>query len=785
MNRSSTEHDEQDHGDNMFTVASSSAPTPSSSTRATTSIAEEEAPSHRNERLCGLDAIIGTLTTTTKLYGRQQEQEEMLRVYQRVKKPEETGDGGSSPTRRTEFILIEGSTGTGKSALAEKFLVVQEHRDAGADDQDDDVESPYCITGKFDQLVQLQRPHSAFVEAFTAYALSVVDRGDGERVRRAVQDSMRVDASHSRDAIQVVANMVPALADLLMEPQQPQQRNSEEEPAHTDTDNHNHNSPISVLFGGGTDASSPSSHGFGGFNSPEASTHCKYAFRVFLRAISSPETPLVLVLDDCHWMDETALDILQSLLSDTSNQGILFVGTCRNDTDSNERFTAMLEQLSPSEVNVTRINLTNLDEAATRKMTADILRVDESQVQPLASQILTQTNGNVFFILECLRTLVEEGYLRYNHQTSTTNPWSWDADELRVVFGETISQLVDRKISQLPDPVLETLKYASCLGTKVDEDILAHLVGDHSSIASWLHVAATMGFLDRSIGPSGESSWAFSHDTIREVTYNTIPPSKRSEFHYRIGRRLFRGFAMKEATDDRIFIVVSQLMAGTAFISDAKERVGVASLCYDAGARAVRASSFESARRYLQHAIGLLESTSCWRDEYDLALRVFNAAAEVAHCTGHFEEVHLLVNEVSRHAKCLDDMVHSHITKVHALGSSGKVEAAIEYGTAVLRDLGEDFPARASLIGVFIEVQKIRRRVKRKTSESLLRIPDMYDRRKSAAMSLLNHLFMYLLVHQPARAPMFAMRMVSLSLDYGLCATSCIGFTILGGLICG
>jgi len=105
----------------------------------------------------------------------------------------------------------------------------------------------------------------------------------------------------------------------------------------------------------------------------------------------------------------------------------------------------------------------------------------------------------------------------------------------------------------------------------------------------------------------------------------------------------------------------------------------------------------------------------------------------------------------------------------------------------VLRGLGEKFPnssGRIVLRTVF-ELQNLRRRLKRKTSESLLRIPDMTDIHKSEAMSLLNLLFMYLFLNRRLLAPLAALRLVKLSLDYGLCATSSVGFTLLGGILCG
>ena len=698
----------------------------------------------------------GNVTGGTRLYGRTEELERIYHVYERAtaQRPPPAGNGEQ---QRTEFIVIDGETGSGKTALAVHSLATQLSRNGG-----------YSTLGKFDQLVQLQRPHSAFVDAFTRFAEDVTERRDVERIRRAVRSS----TESASDAIQVLISMVPALEKILLNPS-PEQRNSHE----TGKQDYGNNivdtgisSPVACFS---AEEFCPSG----------ASTYCKHALRMFLRAVVSPEKPLVLILDDCHWMDGAAIDILHSLLTDTIIRGLIVVGTCRSDCESLEQFTAMLRQLSPQVVNVTKIHLTMFRKAETQSMLSDIFKADEMTVAPLADFISNQTHGNIYFILEGLRAMIENGCVRHD---KTANAWKWDMNEVQCDFAGSLLEAVGRKISHLQNETFDALKYASCLGTQIDLEILGYLMRkDHSAwaIDTFLNDAAAQGLLCRNIATSPKVNWSFSHDSIREVTYNMIPEDTRAEFHYRIGRRLYRAFAMEEA-DDRIFLIVSQLIIGCGFITDQHERIAVAKLCYHAGARAGRMLSFESAYKYFKHGVGLLEATR-WRDEYELCLGLYSSLAEVSYCTTRFEEVMSLVEEVSSLAISKDDMLRLYTSKVHALGSSGRVVEAIEYGFEVLRSLGEYFPRHSNNLKIFIEVQIIRRKLRRRTSESLLRIGNMVDSRKSHAMSIMNMVVLYLFLCDQQQAPSVILRMVSLSLDYGLCATSSIAFTLLGALLCG
>lgn len=673
------------------------------------------------------------LFSVTRFHGLEHEKEEIVKIYNRVKAE------ASSTRTRTEFILIRGAPGTGRFSLTEKFLSPMVKQDGG-----------YCVTVTFDQLMQLQKPHLAFVEAFTSYAEMVLERGDVDTIRAAVNN-----CENEIEGVDVLLKMIPALARVIG-------------PA-----------PDCMIGGEEPIASDEPPQVFGSYSSMEATSRFKYAFRLFLRAIASKNRPLILVMEHLHWADEAALDLLQTLISDTSNQATLFVATDRDDLET-RKVTNMLKKLHALEVTVTHFHLKNLDEESTTSMIADILQIDPSFATPIASLVFSRTKGNRYFIELFLQALVGGDFLRYNGEVSPR--WSCDTDEIRVEFGDTIADAVKANISRLPDDVLKTLRYASCLGSKLDEDILGHLTGKTPSVvASCLDLAATMGLL---IHPPGtQRGWMFASNPIQDATLGLIPNDELEDFHYRIGRRLWRCFNLEEL-DENIFVVVGQLMAGSKFILEERERIAVAKLCLRAGERSVYMSSFQSAFVYLVRGIELL-GTQCWRDNYSLSLEMYNAAVEVAFCAGCFDDVHSFVGEVLMHAACFDDTLRAHAAKVYTLGSSGFGQEAIAYGLKVLLDLDESFPVRPNLLRIFIELQRIRRRLRARTSESLLRLPLMENGRKLAAMQILNQVFLYTFLHQQELAPLIGFRMVSLSLDFGLSATSCLGFVALGAILCG
>lgn len=174
-------------------------------------------------------------------------------------------------TQRPEFVVISGPTGVGKTALAQSLKKPV---------TDDDG---YFIRGKFDGISARGVPYTAFIAAFEEWTSLVVSRG--AEVRNAMRECIRAALP---DYSRILIDMIPCLAQIIA---------SEEEATHA-------NSPARMRFA--------------------------FVFRKFVRAVCSPQRPLVLLLDDVDCADQSSLDLLSTLIPDRSNEGIMFVVTCKD-----------------------------------------------------------------------------------------------------------------------------------------------------------------------------------------------------------------------------------------------------------------------------------------------------------------------------------------------------------------------------------------------------------------------------------------------------------------------
>lgn len=168
--------------------------------------------------------------TTGHLFEREVEKEKLMAAYERISDPK---------CLNRELVLITGSSGTGKTALAQ-FMKEKIKTSRGI-----------FLQGKWDQFQTLQ-PYAPFISAFTEFVNAIIKQGD-ERMT-----DMKARIEHATDSnYRLLTDMIPALNKILT---------------------------------GNTDCSSA--------RSAESQIRFKLIFKKFIKAISSAESPIILFLDD-------------------------------------------------------------------------------------------------------------------------------------------------------------------------------------------------------------------------------------------------------------------------------------------------------------------------------------------------------------------------------------------------------------------------------------------------------------------------------------------------------
>jgi predicted ATPase len=656
-----------------------------------------------------------------KLYERRSHQQDLMDAYHRC-----------MHSSVKELVMINGPSGTGKTALADAFRAYIENQDQAI-----------WIQGKFEQLHRA-KPYASFLSALTELVKAIENRGT--ETMKNVQNALasRLDP----DDQLWLASALPSLFQLLPTPT-------------TDDSVASNNTNAAILISGVV-----------------ARNQFQRVVPILIAAISSAvKTPIVLFLDDLQWSDGASLQLLRDLASERETRSFMVIGACRGDEVCMDHpLSVTLRQLEDKDsVKITNIAISNLHVGAVQEFVSDALKLPMLVVQPLADIVFRESEGNTFYMIRFMQTLQESGFL---YQDATSKQWTWDEEQIRPRYDDVL-QLLSADIRKLTEQVQQMLQVAACLGSKFKEHHLQIIISSEVEPALATAEEKNIVFVD---SESGLCNWV--HDRWQQAAYNLITESAKAQFHLQIGRLLWNGLPAEEQGGENLFLIVNQILKGAQLITDDEERQIASVLCLQAGEMAAKASAFEVAALYVDQGLVLLNRRH-WRDQYDLSLRLYNAAAEMEYCKGRFDKVIVITGEILWNARSFEDRLQAYTTQVYAFGTKGNIGKSLDIGLSVLKQLGVAFPRNARVWHVIIEFMKTKNVLKGKSDSDILNLPLVSDTRKVAAMNLMNLLFLYAKMTKWNLCAMMALQMVRTTVQEGLTGASCAPcFSFYGSILC-
>lgn len=225
----------------------------------------------------------------------------------------------------------------------------------------------------------------------------------------------------------------------------------------------------------------------------------------WLRRVTS-ERPVVLVLDDLQWADESSLDLLDQVLAAPSRSRLLVVGAFRPDDLAADR----RRRLGELTQRAAHVQLAGLDVEAVAELA---VAEGGEQLRPLAAQLHARTGGHPLFVRELAR-LPEPG-------PSGQLP-------------DAVMEAVDQRLEDLPTDTRRGLDVAAVAGNVVRVEVVgAVLALDPLAVHDLLEAAVECGVLHR----DGDET-RFAHDLFREALYLQVPAADRIRLHAAVGQAM-------------------------------------------------------------------------------------------------------------------------------------------------------------------------------------------------------------------------------------------------------
>ncbi|MFF6999302.1 helix-turn-helix transcriptional regulator [Streptomyces sp. NPDC008313] len=295
-----------------------------------------------------------------------------------------------------------------------------------------------------------------------------------------------------------------------------------------------------------------------------------------LLADASDVTPLLLVLEDLHWADQSSRDLLRFLLS----RGILqrpaggaparrlavFASYRADDLHRRHPLRPLLAELIrlPS---VDRLELRPLPDAEVARLVRG-LRTGRAEPLPDATvhRIVERAEGNAFYAEELLAA------------TADALPGACGPDAGHALADTLPSGLADLlliRIEQLSDTAQQVLRTAAVAGRSVEHELLREAVElGENELESALREAVGRSLLV----PGDDTTYSFRHALTREAVYSDLLPGERVRLHGLFARVLARrgraGSAAERAHHSRESHDLADALAASLEAADHAARVG-------------------------------------------------------------------------------------------------------------------------------------------------------------------------------------------------------------------
>jgi tetratricopeptide (TPR) repeat protein len=294
-------------------------------------------------------------------------------------------------------------------------------------------------------------------------------------------------------------------------------------------------------------------------------------FQALIRVVleESRRQPLVLAIEDLHWVDKISEELLTALAGSVAGAAVLVLGTYR----PGYRPPWMDQSYA------TQIPVRPLSAEDSRSVVASAL-VAGSIVDDLAQSIVRKGEGNPFFLEELARSVAERGVQR-----------------VRQELPDTIQGVLLARIDRLPESAKRLLQTAAVLGREAPLRLLRETHDAPAALDADLQELKHQEFLYERTD-AREPMFVFKHVLTQEAAYESLLSGRRGALHEAAGQALERLYAdrLEEQYD----------LLAYHYSRSANSEKAIEYLVH-ANRKAMKADAPVEAKAYFERALHLLE----------------------------------------------------------------------------------------------------------------------------------------------------------------------------------
>jgi class 3 adenylate cyclase/tetratricopeptide (TPR) repeat protein len=292
--------------------------------------------------------------------------------------------------------------------------------------------------------------------------------------------------------------------------------------------------------------------------------------------------PLIMAIEDLHWIDKSSEDVFKSLLDTITGARVFLIFTYRPEFIHTWGGKSYHSQ----------VNLNRLSNQESLTMVTYLLSTEniDSELEEL---ILEKTEGVPFFIEEFIKSLKD---LKIIERRDSIYHLIKNIQE--VTIPSSIQDVIMARVDSLPEGAKELLQTGSVIEREFSYELIKQVTDiSQEELLSYLSVLKDSELIyERGIYP--QSIYVFKHALTQEVVYDSILTRKKKYLHDKIGQKIEELF---QENIEEYYGILSE-----HFISSENYEKG-AEYCRLAGQKAEKAGSLNDATAYGEKQVACLE----------------------------------------------------------------------------------------------------------------------------------------------------------------------------------
>jgi tetratricopeptide (TPR) repeat protein len=398
----------------------------------------------------------------------------------------------------------------------------------------------------------------------------------------------------------------------------------------------------------------------------------------------SQAQPLLLVVEDLHWIDSETQAFLDSLIESSPSSRILLLINYRPEYQHGWGSKTYYTQLR-----LDPLSLAGAEELLQALLGDDVGAHGGAPLQDLKQLLIDRTEGNPFFLEESVRALFEQGILTHPPAGTSGQAALLTKPLTEFRLPATVQAVLAARIDRLPSREKRLLQTAAVIGTEVPFPLLQAIaeLPEGALRTGLTHLQAAEFLYETSLFP--ELEYTFKHALTHEVAYGSLLQGRRRVLHARIVE------AVEQLYHEHLAEQVERL-AHHAFQGEIWDKA--VTYLRQAGAKALAQSAHREASLYLMLALVALQHLPESRDTQEQAIDLrFNLRTSLFHL-GDFEPIFEHLHEAEALAE--------------ALGDQGRLARVFDFMTANFNVLGDHHRAvesgqRAHAVAVALGVPRL------------------------------------------------------------------------------